>query len=101
MVLAATNRPDKVDPALLRPGRFDRLLLVPPPDAAARQEIFKVHTRKTPLSSDVDLVALGNCTDGCVCYILQCRVVQWCRGQCHISSNAKGSMGCTFSLCPA
>lgn len=72
MVLAATNRPDKVDPALLRPGRFDRLLLVPPPDAAARQEIFKVHTRKTPLSSDVDLVALGSRTDGCVCHILQC-----------------------------
>lgn len=64
VVLAATNRPDKVDPALLRPGRFDRLLLVPPPDAAARQEIFKVHTRKTPVNSDVDLDALGARTEG-------------------------------------
>lgn len=66
VVLAATNRPDKVDPALLRPGRFDRLLLVPPPDAAARHEIFKVHTRKTPLSGDVDLSVLAAKTEGCV-----------------------------------
>lgn len=64
VVLAATNRPDKVDPALLRPGRFDRLLLVPPPDTAARQEIFRVHTRKSPLNSDVDLAALGSHTEG-------------------------------------
>lgn len=64
VVLAATNRPDKVDPALLRPGRFDRLLLVPPPDPAARQEIFEVHTRKTPLDSDVDLAVLAARTEG-------------------------------------
>ena len=63
-MLAATNRPDKVDPALLRPGRFDRLLLVPPPDAAARQEIFRVHTRKTPLGGDVDLAVLAARTGG-------------------------------------
>jgi transitional endoplasmic reticulum ATPase len=66
VVLAATNRPDKVDPALLRPGRFDRLLLVPPPDAAARREIFRVHTRKTPLAADVDLDWLGGRTEGWV-----------------------------------
>jgi transitional endoplasmic reticulum ATPase len=64
VVLAATNRPDKVDPALLRPGRFDRLLLVPPPDAAARQEILKVHTRDTPLADDVDLSDLAARTPG-------------------------------------
>lgn len=64
VVLAATNRPDKVDPALLRPGRFDRLLLVPPPDAVARQEILRVHTRKTPLGSNVDLQSLGARTEG-------------------------------------
>jgi transitional endoplasmic reticulum ATPase len=64
VVLAATNRPDKVDPALLRPGRFDRLLLVPPPDAAARQEILRVHTRNTPLAADVDLADLAARTHG-------------------------------------
>lgn len=64
VVLAATNRPDKVDPALLRPGRFDRLLLVPPPDAAARQEILRVHTRATPLAADVDLADLAARTHG-------------------------------------
>lgn len=64
VVLAATNRPDKVDPALLRPGRFDRLLLVPPPDEAARQEILKVHTRRTPLAPDVDLAQLAARTEG-------------------------------------
>lgn len=64
VVLAATNRPDKVDAALLRPGRFDRLLLVPPPDAAARQEIFRVHTRKTPLCADVDMAYLAGRAEG-------------------------------------
>lgn len=65
VVLAATNRPDTIDAALLRPGRFDRLLLVPPPDAAARREILAVHTRSTPLGSDVDLGALAERTHGC------------------------------------
>eukprot|EP00879_Flechtneria_rotunda_P029164 GHRR01031442.1.p1 GENE.GHRR01031442.1~~GHRR01031442.1.p1 ORF type:complete len:140 (+),score=48.37 GHRR01031442.1:802-1221(+) len=64
VVLAATNRPDKVDPALLRPGRFDRLLLVPPPDMAARQEIFRVLTRRTPLNPDVELHYLAQRTEG-------------------------------------
>ena len=54
-VLAATNRPDMVDPALLRPGRFDRLELVGPPDVEARTAILAVHTRRTPLAHDVDL----------------------------------------------
>jgi SpoVK/Ycf46/Vps4 family AAA+-type ATPase len=53
VVLAATNRPDRIDPALLRPGRFDRLLHVPPPDSEAREEIFRVHLRRTPLAGDV------------------------------------------------
>jgi transitional endoplasmic reticulum ATPase len=64
VVLAATNRPDKVDAALLRPGRFDRLLLVPPPDEGAREEVFRVHTRRTPLARDVDLAQLARRTEG-------------------------------------
>ena len=55
VVIAATNRPDHVDSALLRPGRFDRLLYVPRPDALARTAIFAVHTKATPLAADVDL----------------------------------------------
>lgn len=55
VVIGATNRPDHVDMAMLRPGRFDRLLYVPPPDVEARQAILGVHTRKTPLSSDLSL----------------------------------------------
>ncbi len=55
VVIAATNRPDLLDPALLRPGRFDRILLVPVPDSDARAEIFKVHTKTMPLAKDVDL----------------------------------------------
>jgi len=55
IVIAATNRPDIVDPAALRPGRFDRLIYVPEPDEAARLEIFKIHTKNMPLSKDVDI----------------------------------------------
>ena len=55
IVIAATNRPDIVDPATLRPGRFDRLIYVPEPDEAARLEIFKIHTKNMPLSKDVDI----------------------------------------------
>jgi len=66
VVLAATNRPDLIDPALLRPGRFDRLLLVPAPDKRARLEIFKIHTRGMPLAKDVSLERLAEETEGCV-----------------------------------
>jgi transitional endoplasmic reticulum ATPase len=55
IVIAATNRPDIVDSAVLRPGRFDRLIYVPEPDEAARLEIFKIHTKNMPLSNDVDI----------------------------------------------
>ena len=55
IVIAATNRPDIVDPALLRPGRFDRIILVYPPDEPTRLSIFKVHTKSMPLANDVDL----------------------------------------------
>ncbi|AMM53891.1 CDC48 family AAA ATPase [Pyrococcus kukulkanii] len=64
VVIAATNRPDILDPALLRPGRFDRLILVPAPDEKARLEIFKVHTRNMPLAKDVDLRELARRTEG-------------------------------------
>ncbi|BAT85091.1 Calmodulin-interacting protein [Vigna angularis] len=64
-VIAATNRPDKIDPALLRPGRFDRLLYVGPPNEADREEIFRIHLRKIPCGSDVSLRELALLTDGC------------------------------------
>jgi transitional endoplasmic reticulum ATPase len=66
VVLAATNRLDIVDDALLRAGRFDFVLELPLPDAAARLQIFKVHTRGKPLAADVDLAALaGTASEGC------------------------------------
>jgi transitional endoplasmic reticulum ATPase len=55
IVIAATNRLDCIDPALTRPGRFDRILSIPPPDAGTREAILKVHTRYMPLAVDVDL----------------------------------------------
>src|SRR5256886_16476828 len=64
IIVAATNRPDIIDSALLRPGRFDRLLFVPPPDVEARKQIFKIHTRETPLADDVNLDELARKTDG-------------------------------------
>jgi cell division protease FtsH len=64
VVLAATNRPDVLDPALLRPGRFDRQIVVHPPDMKGRIEILKVHTRKIPLANDVDLGQLAAATPG-------------------------------------
>ena len=65
-VMAATNRPDMIDPALLRPGRFDRMVLVGKPDGASRLNILKIHTRKMPLGNDVDLNMLSDMTDGYV-----------------------------------
>jgi proteasome regulatory subunit len=62
-ILAATNRPDILDPALLRPGRFDRIIKVPMPTAEARTEILKIHARKMNLSPDVDLRKVGQMTD--------------------------------------
>jgi transitional endoplasmic reticulum ATPase len=64
LVLAATNRPDRIDPAILRPGRFDLLIAMPPPDAASRAAILRVHTRRTPLAPDVDLAALALRSEG-------------------------------------
>ncbi len=64
IVLAATNRPDVLDPALLRPGRFDRQIVVPLPDVKGRLEILKVHTKKIPLSPDVDLEKVARGTPG-------------------------------------
>jgi transitional endoplasmic reticulum ATPase len=64
VVIGATNRPDILDPALLRPGRFDRVIYVPPPDKQARLQILKVHTRSMPLAPDVDLNQLAALTEG-------------------------------------
>ncbi len=64
MVIGATNRPDLIDSALLRPGRLDRIMMVPAPDKEARKKIFEIHTEKMPLTSDVDLEELAEKTDG-------------------------------------
>lgn len=64
VVIGATNRLDIVDTALLRPGRFDRIIEVPIPDAKGREGIFKIHTRKKPLADDVDSAKLVELTDG-------------------------------------
>ena len=66
IVIGATNRPDILDPALLRPGRFDRLVYVRPPDKKSRLAIFKIHTRNMPLAEDVDLNELAEITEGYV-----------------------------------
>jgi cell division protease FtsH len=64
ILIAATNRPDVLDPALLRPGRFDRQIVVPNPDFIGRERILKVHVRKVPLSPDVDLKVVARGTPG-------------------------------------
>ncbi|MEO5839776.1 MAG: AAA family ATPase, partial [Acidimicrobiales bacterium] len=66
IVLAATNRPEILDSALLRPGRFDRRVVVSPPDQVGRQQILQVHTRSVPLADDVDLSSLASTTAGMV-----------------------------------
>jgi len=66
IVLAATNRPDILDPALMRPGRFDRRVVIDRPDMRGRERILKVHTRGKPLASDVDLSVLAKATPGFV-----------------------------------
>ena len=66
IVLGATNRPEILDPALLRPGRFDRRVAVQPPDRTGRLKILQVHTRSIPLAADVDLGALASSTPGMV-----------------------------------
>ncbi len=65
VVIAATNRPDIMDPALLRPGRFDKSIFIAPPDEESRKSIFCIHTRGRPLADDVDLDDLAKRTEGC------------------------------------
>jgi len=64
VVIGATNRPDIIDPALLRPGRFDRILYVPPPDRDSRLQILKIHAKRKPLAEDVSIEQLADKTDG-------------------------------------
>jgi len=64
ILIAATNRPDVLDPALLRPGRFDRRVMVPPPDVRGREQILKIHTRRTPVGRDVNLSKIARGTPG-------------------------------------
>jgi len=64
LIIGATNRLDIVDEALLRPGRFDRIIEVPNPDSKGRKHIFEIHTKKKPLESDVDIAKLVELTDG-------------------------------------
>ena len=63
LIVAATNRPDAIDEALLRPGRIDRIIYVPPPDIEARLQILRLYTRAIPLAVDVDLEELGLSTE--------------------------------------
>lgn len=63
-IIGATNRPDIIDPALLRPGRLDQLIYIPLPDEDSRHQIFKACLRKSPLSKDIDLRALAKYTQG-------------------------------------
>ena len=64
LIIGATNRLDIVDEALLRPGRFDRIIKVPNPDTKGRKHIFEIHTKKKPLANDVDIAKLVKQTDG-------------------------------------
>ena len=64
IVIGATNRPDMLDPALLRPGRFDRVVKIPLPDLESRKQILKIHTEKKPLADDVNIDDLAKRTDG-------------------------------------
>jgi len=64
VIIAATNRPDIVDPAVLRPGRFDRLIYVPEPEGEARKAIFKIHSKGMPLTKDVDVNEVSRFTKG-------------------------------------
>ena len=64
ILVSATNRPDVLDPALLRPGRFDRQVIVPLPDVKGREKILEVHARKTPLLEDVDFAVIARGTPG-------------------------------------
>ncbi|MDI9616319.1 MAG: CDC48 family AAA ATPase [Methanothrix sp.] len=64
VVLAATNRPDLIDPSLLRPGRFDRMIYIPMPDLAARKKIFEIYMRRMPVADDVDIDDLAARTEG-------------------------------------
>jgi transitional endoplasmic reticulum ATPase len=66
VVLGATNRPDLIDPALLRPGRFDLVIEMPLPDQAGRAAMLEVHLRRMPVAEDVDIAALAGATEGCV-----------------------------------
>jgi len=64
IVIAATNRPDVLDPALMRPGRFDRQVVVPLPDIRGREQILLVHMRKVPLATDVKAEVIARGTPG-------------------------------------
>jgi transitional endoplasmic reticulum ATPase len=66
IIIAATNRPDMVDPALLRPGRFDRLIYIKPPEKVSRQKIFEIHTKGKPLAEDIKLSEFADMTEGYV-----------------------------------
>ena len=64
VVLAATNRADMIDPALLRPGRFDKIVFVPMPDKAARQKILEIHSKDKPIGPDMDVAKVAELTEG-------------------------------------
>jgi len=95
LVMAATNRPDMLDDALLRPGRFDKLLYVPPPDAAARLDILRILTAHTPLGDNVDLQFLARATE----FFSGADLGSLCREVCNLLSDVAFS-GCCSNHTP-
>ena len=99
VVIGATNRPDIIDEALLRPGRFDRLLEVPIPDKEARKQIFAIHTRKKPLDSSVDIDKLVSKTEGYtgaeIASIVNMAAMSAIKQ--HVASKEKGSLKISMS----
>ena len=100
VVLAATNRPDMIDPALLRPGRFDRMLMVPPPDRVARLAILKVHTKNVPLEG-VDLEALAVKLEGYVGADIEAVVREAALAAMREDAGAKSVLFCHFETAMA
>lgn len=94
-IIGATNRPDIIDPALLRPGRLDQLIYIPLPDEDSRHNIFKACLRKSPLSKDVDLRALAKYTQG----FSGADITEICQRACKYAIRENIEKVTIFSLC--
>jgi len=94
-IIGATNRPDIIDPALLRPGRLDQLIYIPLPDEASRLQIFKACLRKSPVSKDVDLRALAKYTQG----FSGADITEICQRACKYAIRENIEKVCLLCLC--